>query len=124
MMAFWLKRFIMEVRNVKGEEYPPKTLYQIVCGLLRYLREHGVHDKNFLDNHDPHFADFYSILDSRVKDLLQKGHGTTIKQADPTTPENEEKLWNLGVFGYDDAQSLQYTVFFYACKLFGAKGSR
>ena len=122
MMAFWLTRFIMEVRNVKGDEYPPKTLYQIVCGLLRHLREKGVHDKNFLDNKDPCFAEFYSVLDSRMKNLLQKGHGTTVKQADPITQEEEEKLWNLGVFGVSDPQALQYTVFFYACKLFGLRG--
>ena len=35
MMAFWLTRFVMEVRNAKGDEYLPKTLYQIVCGLWR-----------------------------------------------------------------------------------------
>ena len=121
-MAFWLTRFIMEVRNAKGEEYPPKTLYQLICGLLRHIREKGVYDKNFLDNKDPCFSEFYSILDSRMKDLLQKGHGTTVKQADPITQEDEEKLWNLGVFGVSDPQTLQYTVFFYACKLFGLRG--
>ena len=115
-MAFWLSRFIMEVRNVKGEEYPPKTIYQIICGLLRYLKEQGKYDKNFLDNEDPCFAEFYTLLDSRMKDLLQKGHGTSIKQADPITPKEEEKLWELGVFGANDPQTLQYTVFFYACK--------
>ena len=35
-----LQRFVSEARQVDGIPYPPKTLYQIVCGLLRYSREH------------------------------------------------------------------------------------
>ena len=60
------------------------------------------------------FSDFYSILDSRMMELLQKGHVTTVKQVDPFTQEDEEKLWNLGVLGVSDSQTLQYTVVFYA----------
>ncbi|MCG7879380.1 MAG: DUF3504 domain-containing protein [Candidatus Thiodiazotropha taylori] len=122
-MSFWLTRFIMEVRNAKGGEYPPKTLYMIVCGLLRHLRENGVHDRNFLDSKDPDFAEFCSVLDLRMKDLLQKGYGTTVKQADPLSLEDEEKLWNLSVFGAKDSETLQHTVFYYSCKLFGLRGT-
>lgn len=38
-MDFWLQRFLMEVRNQKGNEYTPKYLYYLACGLLRHLRD-------------------------------------------------------------------------------------
>lgn len=121
-LSFWLIRFLMEVRNQKGEEYPPKSLYLIMCGLLRHLRECGVHDKNILDKKDPAFAELITILDSKMKHLLDQGLGTKTKQADPVSNEDEEKLWEKGVFGMKNSKSLQYTVFFYACKLFGLRG--
>lgn len=34
-MNYWLQRFVLEARNKKGDEYPPKSLYSIICGLLR-----------------------------------------------------------------------------------------
>ena len=32
-ISFWLPKFIVEVRNKKGESYPPDTLYGLCCGL-------------------------------------------------------------------------------------------
>lgn len=48
-MNYWLQRFIVEARRQDGKDYPPKSLYLISCGLLRFLRDKGVYDKNFLD---------------------------------------------------------------------------
>lgn len=120
-MSCWLIRFVMEVRNAKGKEYPPKTLYMIICASLRHLRDNGIHNRNFLDSKDPDYAEFCSVLDLRMKDLLQKGYGTAVKQADPISVEDEDKLWNLSVFGAKDSQTLQHTIFYYSCKLFGLR---
>ncbi|XP_062598901.1 uncharacterized protein LOC134260347, partial [Saccostrea cucullata] len=121
MLNYWLQRFVLEVRKQDGSEYPPRTLYFIVCGLLRHLREENVHDMNFLDEHDHRFAVFRKVLDARMKELLSKGLGTKVKQADPILPDDEEKIWTNGVFGSHSSQALQYTVFFYNCKIFGLR---
>ena len=34
-LNYWLPRFIAEVRNSKGEPYPPKTIQNILAGLQR-----------------------------------------------------------------------------------------
>lgn len=34
MLNYWLQRFVLEVRKQDGSEYPLRTLYFIVCGLL------------------------------------------------------------------------------------------
>ncbi|VDI69847.1 Hypothetical predicted protein, partial [Mytilus galloprovincialis] len=57
-----------------------------------------------------------------MKELASRGLGSTTKQADPITKEDEEKIWNSGVFGCDNSVALQNTVFFYNCKLFGMRG--
>ena len=65
---------------------------------------------------------FRRVLDARMKEILAKGVGTKIRRADPISEEDEEKLWQNGIFGMTDSVSLQYTVFFYSCKLFGLRG--
>ena len=46
-MNFWLCRFVAKARCVDGQPYPPNTLYQICCALLRALRENDRADVNF-----------------------------------------------------------------------------
>jgi len=53
---FWLARFFVEVRRKDGKEYPPRTLYQLGCDILRKLRELGRYDLNFLDETNATFA--------------------------------------------------------------------
>lgn len=120
-MNFWLSRFIMEARKRDGGDYPPKSLYLISCGLLRHLKDNEV-NINFLNDKDFTFTGFRKVLDSRMKELLTKGFGTDIKQADPILLEDEETIWNNGVFGSASSESLQHTIFFYCCKLFGLRG--
>ena len=111
-MNFWLQRFVMEARKQKGGEYPPKSLYLIVCGLLRHCRDKNVDDKNFLDEKDGRFAQFRRVLDAKMKDLLCKGLGTKTRRADPISAHDEEVLWTNGVFGMESSVTLQHTVFF------------
>ena len=47
-LELWLTRFVMEARKQDGSEYPAKSLYYIVCGLLRYLRDKEVTLLTFL----------------------------------------------------------------------------
>ena len=77
---------------------------------------------NFLDERDHRFGVFQRVLDAQMKELLSKGLGTKVRQADPILPEDEEKIWNQKVFGMQSSLALQYTVFFYNCKLFGLRG--
>ncbi|XP_048775370.2 zinc finger MYM-type protein 2-like [Ostrea edulis] len=121
-LNFYLGRFIMRVRRKDGKEYPAKTLFYISCGILRYLRDHGTHDKILLDAGDPRFADFRKILHSKIKDALSRGVGGKRKQADPILSEDETTIWERGVFGMNNAETFQNTVFFYCCKFFGPRG--
>ena len=37
-LQHWMSQFVLEVRKKGGTEYPPNTLYHIICGLQRYIR--------------------------------------------------------------------------------------
>ena len=60
---------------------PPKTLYMLCVGLLRFLRENGVH-MNFLDEKDCRFNEFRRPLSARMTELTMEGIRTTTKQAE------------------------------------------
>jgi len=36
--AYWLGKFVLEVRKADGGEYPPKSLYALVCCFKRYFK--------------------------------------------------------------------------------------
>ena len=38
-LDYWLSKFILEVRRRDSQPYPPNSLYQLSCGLLRWIRE-------------------------------------------------------------------------------------
>ena len=42
--------FCMEVRKANGEPYTPRTILQILAGLLRYTREQKKHTFNLMDS--------------------------------------------------------------------------
>ena len=44
-----LSRFVVETRKSNGEAYPPATLHQLLCGVLRHMRDCNHGCPNFLD---------------------------------------------------------------------------
>ena len=83
------------------------------------MREIGITDMNFLS--DDRFLGFQKTLDARMKQLHSSGIGVSGKQAEPITPNKEERLWQSGQLGDGSSQSLFNTVFYYNCKLCGMR---
>ena len=38
VLDYWLSKFVTELRNQKGQPYPPNTVYSVCCGLQRYIK--------------------------------------------------------------------------------------
>ena len=55
LLTTHLTRFAVETRKVNGERYPPSSIHQLLCGILRYMREINPHCPNFLDKKDARF---------------------------------------------------------------------
>ena len=54
-LSKWLSFYVIDTRSCKGKKYPPKTLYQLLCGLLRYARTKTPNFPNFWDVNDTKF---------------------------------------------------------------------
>ena len=117
-----LQGFILEANRQDGSPYPPDSLYQLVAGIQRHLRENSRPDLGILDPKNLDFFQSCQVLDARMKELTSKGLGTVKKQAQPLTPEQEEYLWEQGIFGTDNAECLINAVFWCNCKCFGLRG--
>ena len=60
----WLQVFTLEAKQLDGIEYPLKTIYQMLCGLLWYSRECQTDLSNILDWKNLEFKKFHGTCDS------------------------------------------------------------
>ena len=77
-----LSRFVIETRKANGDDYPPSTLHQLLCGILRFMREHNPDCPNFLDKNDNRFRPLHGTLDSYFHKLHSEGVGRQTKHAE------------------------------------------
>ncbi len=105
----WLSRFVIEIQRTDGKPYPPSTLYQIFCGLSRHIRETRPGINIFIESCCDGFR---KTLDGQMKRLRSLGHGVVVRQAEPVTTEEEEKLWQEGLLGDHSPQTLLDTILF------------
>ena len=103
-LCFRLQRFVLEG---SGEHYCPDSLYQLICGLQRALRN-ADQDINFFDQFQ--FAQFHNILDGELKRLNGTGKYIHKKKASVITLEIEEILWEKGLLGDCSPQVLSDTM--------------
>ena len=113
-----LSRFAVDARKVNGEHYPPSTVYQLLSGLLRYIRETNPNCPNYLSKQDTHFQSLQHTLDAHFHKLHSKGIGVQVKHTEIITKEDEVKLWTSGAMGLDSPRSLQNAAFFIVGKMF------
>ena len=88
----WMAKFVVEIRKKEelGKCYPPNSLYQLCCGLQRFIRNNGRPALNLFQ--DARFKHFQDSLDSEMKWLTGLGAGASVKEAASFTVEQEEKL--------------------------------
>ena len=108
-VVFATTRFITEVKKVNGEDFPARTLYDIVICLQFYLETIGFSWK--LISHDA-FRDVKFMLDNLMKERTSDGIGISVKQAEVLTFTDEDVLWSLGLLGTHNPQTLLHTVVF------------
>jgi len=118
-LNIWLQRFFVQIRRTDGTPYPTNTLTQIVAALQRHLRSMFSNRQiNLFKDDDIVFREIRKILDARMKVLTGQGIGVENKRSDPVTEEDEQKMWDTGVFSMMTASGLSNAVFFYNGKAF------
>ena len=119
-----LQRFVFEAKRVDGTSYLPKTLYQILCGLLRHSKEVQKDPPNFLDRKDARFKKLHGTCDVIFCSLHRAGVSAKVNSAKIISKEEEEKLWETGVLNTETPNGLQKVIFYYvgkACCLRGGE---
>ena len=86
-------------------------MHLLLNGILRHMRSKNATCPNFLDTQDPLFVSFHNSLDNVLRDLHMKGVGSESRQTEAFLKSEEEKLWNSGVLGSDNPNSLLHAVF-------------
>ena len=96
-------KFISEVKKFDGQDFPPKTLCDLVICVQLFLESQGLHFK-FLD--DPNFNDQKYTLDNLMKICTAASLGRNVHQDKVLEFEDEEMLWNRGFLGTDTSSKL------------------
>ena len=117
----WLCRFVCKTRKEDGQKYPSKTIYQILCGVLRFMRGKILRQQTSWIR--IHASALHGTCDSLFHQLHEAGIGTETKEVIPFMAEEEEKLWAT-VFDTNDPTGLQRAVFFYLGKVLCLRGGQ
>lgn len=118
-MVFWLPKFVIEVRKEDTTQYPPDSIYSLICGLQRCLKNNDRAEISIFS--DSMFARFRQVLDAQMKQLRSTGKFNKVS-ADIVTEAMEDKLWELGLLGDHTPQALSDTLLFYIGMFFALRG--
>ena len=121
-LSYWLQKYVLGTRKKTGEKYPPKTVYLLLCGLNRHMKDKKLDSFNIFNRENPDFKLLFNTCDSLFRELREEGHGSESKATEPITKEDEEKLWSTSVLSVSTPQGLLNAVFFLNEKNFALRG--
>ncbi|XP_022793730.1 uncharacterized protein LOC111332623 [Stylophora pistillata] len=110
MLDFTLDRFVAEVRKEDGQEYPGKTLYEILSSIQMYLRVQRKRNITWIDKKGCTFRNLNSAVNFVLKERARQGIGVDVNKANLITHEQENYLWQHGFLGSENAELLCDTL--------------
>ena len=82
-----------EVRKEDGQEYPGKTIYEMICSLQCYLRFQRKGPLFLIDKKGCKFRNLSPALNFLLKERAGEGIGSITSQAEVITPDQMDYLW-------------------------------
>ncbi|XP_011406040.1 PREDICTED: uncharacterized protein LOC105313923 [Amphimedon queenslandica] len=104
-----LSSFVMETCKEDGKEYTPKSIYLMIAGLQRAMRQHKGRSSSFNIFSDSRFELFHNICDHKFRTLHQQGIGAKSKHANALTDEEANKY--LCLRGGNEHRLLRFSQF-------------
>lgn len=120
-LNYALSRFIQEIKKQNGNPYPGKTLKECVLAIQMYLASL---DKPYKFLEDIAFKELKNTLDNVMKSKAKQGIGAYIKQAKEITIDEENIMWEMGILGESDPETLFNTVFYLVGLHFALRGGQ
>ena len=117
-LIFALCRFITEMRKLDGSEFPGKTLCDIHVCVQFHLKTLGFSWKLI---NEGGFKDVRFTVDNVMKLQTSQGIGLSVKQAQILSEFDEDLLWNLGLLGSSNPETLLNTMMFVIGKGFSLR---
>ena len=108
-LVFAMCRFLREVCKINGEQFPAKTLYEIVICVQFHLESIGFMWKLLSSDS---FIDLKFTLDNVMKERCSMNVGGPVRQADVLSQLNIDILWEQNLLGSENPDQLLRTVFF------------
>ena len=118
----WLSFYVTETRSYTGERFPPKSIHQLLSGILRHYRSLNPDIPNFLDKKDHSFKSFHTVLDNLFENLKRGGIGCEIKHSEIISKKDESQLWDTNVLNLSVPKGLLRAVCYYNGKNFCLRG--
>ena len=116
----WIPKFVAEVRRADGQKYTPRTIHQILSGLLRYMRSINTDCPNILNR--SRFKAIDGACDNIFRGLRKEGIGAKVKHTPIITVDEEKLLWDSDVLNVTTPLGLLRAVFFYVGKVCCLRG--
>jgi len=118
-LNYVLPLFLAEVVKQDGSHYPPATLRQLVVALQKHLEIIGCPRKLLVDDK---FKSIQNALDMVMKRSAAKGTGLEHRQATVISEAMEDVLWERGLLGDQDGQTLLNTMVYVLGLHFALRG--
>ena len=123
-LYFFLARFIAEVRKQDGEEYPGKTIYEMISSIQGYLRKGCKRYLYRIDKKGSRFSTLNAALNNTLKERAKAGIGTDCKDAELITEEQINYLWENCYLGSNTAELLRDTLVFVLGGMFALRAGQ
>ena len=108
-LNFWLSQFVRECKQKDGRDYKHQNLYAMMCGLARHIKKDRPRF-NILD--DPGMADLKVNLQEVMKGLQVRQAQVCTVPGSKLSRGQWNSLWEQGLLGEADPQSLFHSVYF------------
>ncbi len=121
VLAHVLPTFINEIKRMDGQDYPPNTVYSIIVMIQLFLEKKGRTWK-LLDG--PMFNSVRNMVDNIMKHWSMARIAQKVKRSEPISITDKEEMWDFGVLGEENPDSLRSMVMYLIGLTFALRGGK
>ena len=99
VLSHWLSCFAAETQTKDESQYPPQSIYSLLTGIQRHMKNTNLEALTSLNKADNHFRDLHNCLDVIFRRLCESNIGTSTVHHNITIPSPRKRLLSCGQLG-------------------------